>query len=198
MEEDNTNIPDILYKYRSLSNFKHFVDIILNNRLYASNYFDLNDPMEGFYKYTAGLLDRHIIEKLKGEKRRLKICSLSKLRNNQQMWSRYADENRGVVIAVKIDRIKLRPKLIKYNGLMYFQESDYSFNSAEKILSHKNDFWSYEEEVRVFTHEEYVSVKILEIITGRKMTKTDCKFLERLKQKVNPAIDISNQPSDDY
>jgi len=44
----------MLYKYGSLNNFKYFVDIILNNRPYASPYFDLNDPMEGYYSYPNG------------------------------------------------------------------------------------------------------------------------------------------------
>mgnify|MGYP001801434879 FL=1 len=49
----------LLYKYRSLENFKNFVDIILKNRLYAATYKDLNDPMEGKYYYKEGRLDRY-------------------------------------------------------------------------------------------------------------------------------------------
>ncbi len=45
---------ELLYKYRSLDNFKNFVDIILKNRLYAARYKDLNDPMEGQYYYRHG------------------------------------------------------------------------------------------------------------------------------------------------
>ena len=41
------------YKYRSLSDWKRFVDIIVCNRLYAAYYEDLNDPMEGLYKQTS-------------------------------------------------------------------------------------------------------------------------------------------------
>lgn len=37
------------YKFRSLQNLKRFIDIILNERLYASRYNELNDPMEGVY-----------------------------------------------------------------------------------------------------------------------------------------------------
>jgi hypothetical protein len=35
------------YKFRCLQNLKHFIDIILNKRLYAPRYDELNDPMEG-------------------------------------------------------------------------------------------------------------------------------------------------------
>lgn len=47
-----------LYKYKSLKGdgFKHFVDIILNERLYASNFHDLrkngNDNKEGAYYHS--------------------------------------------------------------------------------------------------------------------------------------------------
>ena len=46
-----TAMTEISYKYRSVDNFRNFVDIILNNRLYAASYQDLNDPMEGHYYY---------------------------------------------------------------------------------------------------------------------------------------------------
>lgn len=47
----------LLYKYRSIENFQFFVDIILNKRLYAARYLDLNDPMEGHYIYADGVVN---------------------------------------------------------------------------------------------------------------------------------------------
>ena len=56
-----------LYKYRSLENFEFFLDILLNKRLYASSYKDLNDAMEGVY-YSYGL-KKNILKDIKdGEK----------------------------------------------------------------------------------------------------------------------------------
>ena len=46
---------NVLYKYRSLEDFKKLVDILINKRLYASHYKDLNDPMEGQYYYNDGI-----------------------------------------------------------------------------------------------------------------------------------------------
>ena len=97
---------DILYKYKSLQNFKFFVDIILKKRLYASKYKDLNDPMEGQYYYREGELRREIKEKILSQKNEYRICSLSRINNNELMWSHYADGQRGVAVGVKIDDTK--------------------------------------------------------------------------------------------
>ena len=83
---------NILYKYRSLDNFKNFIDIILKNRLYAAKYKDLNDPMEGQYYYRTGELDRNIRDRLAEEKGELRLCSLSRVNNNELMWSHYTNE----------------------------------------------------------------------------------------------------------
>ncbi len=74
----------ILYKYRSLANFEHVLDIILNQRLYCSTYPELNDPFEGIYRVTYFLLKdgdmatkenyKNVEESVTGK---IKICSLS-------------------------------------------------------------------------------------------------------------------------
>lgn len=44
------------YKYRSLDNFRNFIDILVNKRLYGAKYDSLNDPFEGsgIAKVTIG------------------------------------------------------------------------------------------------------------------------------------------------
>lgn len=37
------------YKYRSLSNLRYFLDILIYKRLYMASYSELNDPMEGAF-----------------------------------------------------------------------------------------------------------------------------------------------------
>ena len=51
------------YKFRGLQDLKRFIDIILNKRLYASRYGELNDPMEGVYMTDS--LNSNIIRLLK-------------------------------------------------------------------------------------------------------------------------------------
>lgn len=43
---------EVLYKYRGLSNLKRFLEIILNKKLYGALYTELNDPMEGSFRYN--------------------------------------------------------------------------------------------------------------------------------------------------
>ena len=64
------------FKFRSLQDLRRFVDIILNKRLFASRYNELNDPMEGVY--LTDPRNREVIRLLKTEKYRTRVCSLSK------------------------------------------------------------------------------------------------------------------------
>jgi len=182
---------DILYKYRSIENFRNFVDIILKNRLYAASYQDLNDPMEGQYYYQSGKLDKEIRDKLYDEKQRLKLCSLSKVNDNELMWFHYADGHRGVAIGLRINEKQSIVKPIEYTGLTHIKSQDYNSQTAIEILSHKLEVWNYEEEVRAFIeNEKFITVQIEEIITGRKMSDLDYEFIQQLIKKINPKIKI--------
>lgn len=55
---------EVLYKYRGLSNLKRFLEIILNKKLYGALYTELNDPMEGSFRYNYKI-PHEIIEDLK-------------------------------------------------------------------------------------------------------------------------------------
>jgi hypothetical protein len=181
-----------LYKYRSLKNFHFFVDILLYNRLYAAKYTDMNDPMEGIYYYNSGKLNEDIRKKLSGEKERLKICSLSEANDNILMWSHYADSHKGVAIGIQIEDRKYEIRPIQYDGYSYISDNNYCNQSAKAILTHKADVWSYEKENRVFCDNNYIDVKIVEIITGIKMETKEISLLKKLVEKINPDIKIIN------
>lgn len=182
---------ELLYKYRSLDNFKNFVDIILKNRLYAARYKDLNDPMEGQYYYRHGELNQSIRDKIRSEKGELRICSLSKVRNNELMWSHYANGQTGVAIGVKIIDQNYSTENVQYNGINYVRDQDYNDQTARQILCHKLDVWAYEEEKRIFTmNEQYVKISVHEIITGRRMNTRDISLITELIEKINPNIEI--------
>lgn len=66
---------EVLYKYRGLSNLKRFLEIILNKKLYGALYTELNDPMEGSFRYNYKI-PHEIIEDLKDQKQK-RIFALS-------------------------------------------------------------------------------------------------------------------------
>lgn len=190
----------MLYKYRSNQNFKNFVDIILNNRLYAAEYKSLNDPMEGLYTYSIFDISRETVNRIKNSKRKNRILSLSKNCNNSLMWSHYADGHRGVVIGVEIVDDNVREEPIIYTEKVYqLDNADIMPQDvAVEILKHKLDFWSYEEEVRILkVNEKFVDVEVKEVILGRVMAPDDERFVTDLIQKINPKIKIT-KARDDY
>lgn len=182
---------EILYKYRSLENFKNFVDIILRNRLYAAKYKDLNDPMEGQYFYRKGELDKATRNKLLEDKGELRLCSLSKVKDNQLMWSHYTNGHRGVSIGLKIVDTDCIIRNIQYDGLVSIRSQDFNEQATIEILCHKLVVWNYEEEVRVFVKDRfYVQVEIVEINTGLSMSNSDYGFVRDLVEKINTNIPI--------
>ncbi|WP_410877864.1 DUF2971 domain-containing protein [Myroides sp. DW712] len=187
---------DILYKYRSIDNLKNFLDIILNNRLYAAYYKDLNDPQEGQYYYIKGELQKETRDKLYNNKGSYKICSLSKTSDNQLMWSHYANGHKGVAIGVKVtDKApSVLIKDINYSGLATLKEQDYTSQSVIDILSRKLEIWDYEKEVRVFIqNKSFIDVEVYEIIIGSKMSDNDKEFIKKIIDKINPMIVITDE-----
>ena len=69
-----------LYKYCDVSNFKFFVDILLNNQLYGAKYDELNDPFEGILFSRTVEISESVAEqrqKLWDARKDYRICSLS-------------------------------------------------------------------------------------------------------------------------
>ena len=189
---------EILYKYRSLEggNFKFFVDIILNNRLYASSFKELNDPMEGAYYYSyqnEGL--RKMLSELSDKKEKLRLCSLSKAEDSVLMWSHYANGHRGVVIGVSIDN-PYNVKPVQYDGLARITSCNFNAQVTMEILSHKLEVWRYEQEERIFifnSKDRYVNVKVESVIAGRSMSNQDYSSLKDLIERVNPRISVAKK-----
>jgi hypothetical protein len=180
----------LLYKYRDINSFKNFTDIIVNSRLYAAPYFDLNDPMEGQYLYNENDDFNSDIEKiLKGSKDRTRICSLSKDQDNQLMWAHYANGHRGVVFGIEVDTIKYETREVAYDGPLLLNRIQ--SNSAIEILSHKLQAWSYEQEVRVFINSgNFVNVSIEKVICGSRMSNPDYSIVSKLCNKFIPHAEI--------
>jgi len=134
-----------LYKYRSLKDMKRFIDILMNRRLYASKYLDLNDPMEGFFLYDQNI-PRSIVSKLRDERATTLICSLSKTPFNGLMWSMYGDEHKGCCIKLKVTSPNWKEVDVNYNSIKTVITNNNA--SIDTILGAKSIQWQHEAEVR--------------------------------------------------
>ena len=192
---------EILYKYRSLQNFGRFVDILINQRLYCSNFTELNDPMEGFFWHSRSLSGKRLKEIMK-EKFSYRICSLSQSWQDIGLWTFYADEGRGCCIGVESTDDTWKKRVIQYdNDLPNFDELKNNYGeimAIESILNTKLCRWSNESEIRFIkqTKNPYMPIRIREIILGYKIYKIDeiniRKMIEMLNALAKDKRDIIN------
>ena len=192
MDLESQGVKQMLHKYRATTSFRYLVDIILKSRLYAAPYFDLNDPMEGYYLMSAtGMINDDMQQMLKSAKERMRICSLSRLPDNPVMWSHYADGHRGVVIGLDVADAECEIHPIIYDGPIKISIDNFNGNSPIEILSRKLVAWEYEAEERVFTRgKHYVSIVVHELILGSRMSNQDRGFIKDLCAKICPAMII--------
>src|SRR5262245_20465124 len=92
----------LLFKYRSLENWRFLLDILVNNRLYASPFKDLNDPMEGRYYYFVDEMTRAFKRLVRARKDDWRSCSLTKDPTNTLMWSYYSGGHTGVALGLTV------------------------------------------------------------------------------------------------
>jgi len=168
----------ILYKYRTLENLEHVLDIILNQRLHCSTYPELNDPFEGLFITTTTLTPsdfqkrkillpifvkwpikfKHTkeLKDLIGAIDMVKICSLSSNLNDVRLWSYYADGHKGIVFEIdcsgleKIYEVKYSEELPR--GVI----SLLGQTSPHEVLSHKTKHWDFESEYRIIYEDQYL------------------------------------------
>jgi len=188
-----TSEGDILYKYRSLASFENIVDIILNKRLYAASFKDMNDPMEGCYNYSSEQYDEDYIQNdLEKEIEKQKFCSLSQQSNIDLMWGHYANGHRGICIGVKLKKTKKGGQafLVNYSGQPNLTpKKDSKSDRARKILRHKTPCWNYEEEIRLFSNDGHlVYVEIVEVIFGSRVEKRFAVLIKNLVKKHLPRL----------
>ncbi len=180
------------YKFRSLQNLKRFIDIILNNRLYASRYDELNDPMEGVYLTNPS--NGNIIRLLRMEKYKTRICSLSEDYRHTLLWSHYADSHKGCCIEVSAVNERELPTSVRYIEEIPVVND---MQDGKELLSHKSTVWEYEKEVRYFRKTSYLNIKIYRVIFGLKVSEDDYRFYKKLINAINPMIEICRINEDD-
>lgn len=166
------------YKFRSSSQLPFALDIIFNNRLYCSDWRDLNDPMEGMFVYSYRSTDEKDYRDQVGEivrhKKRLKVCSLSKTFDCHLLWAYYASGFDGLAIEVELPDRSPVVREVTYRGVF----GSFSFDrpvspeqAAEQVLSSKYHEWKYEQEVRILQHDEWYRLEkpVSRVIAGHRM-----------------------------
>lgn len=178
---------EYIYKYRSLANMKRFIDILMNRRLYASKYLELNDPMEGFFLYDQNV-PRPVVAKLRNERATTLICSFSKTYKNGLMWSMYGDEHKGVCIKLRVTSPNWEEVTVNYNSIKTVVTNRNA--SIQTILGAKSVQWQHEEEVRYINtnpKSPYLKIEIDTIFFGAKMSRADVSFYTSLIEMANKA-----------
>lgn len=179
------NNQETYYKYRSLSNLKRFIEILMKQNLYAGTFEQLNDPMEGYFRYK-GTIPRNVLQELKEKKGKTHICSLSKKHNIGLMWSMYSDEHKGCCIECSVSPKSTWKKIdVEYSdeAVLLIEEKD---ACIDRILGVKSPHWKYEEEVRFIKESEKrinLRIKIHRIYLGMNLSKTEVEFYKILIDK---------------
>ena len=181
----------VLYKYRGFGNIEFALDIFLNERLYAANFRSLNDPMEGRFRYSKVVYDKIKIREVIIEKAEYRILSLSESPNNHLLWSYYAEGHSGFVVGVQI----IPSNDIKVRKINYVEDFHLEEVNAENILTMKHETWQHENEFRVLKNnygelDNFVNVKIKEVIFGKNTASGKSELLKNLIHKVLPTVEI--------
>ena len=142
----------------------------------------MNDPMEG--AFLSNLTDRELSSNIWSGKRQLLICCFSTDYRHTLLWSHYADSHQGCCLEVEVTS-NLAPHEVQYTRYMPVADS----GGAIEILSHKSEFWQYEDEIRFFKNDKnekgnrthpYLSVKITKVLLGYRMSSGDVAFYSSL------------------
>jgi hypothetical protein len=190
-------VEQLLYKYRSLDNWKFVLDAITKSRLYAATFDSLNDPMEGRYYYFGNDVSQEYKKAILENRRQLRICSLSATRTSTLLWSYYGGSHKGVALGVTITPRQspipiVRP--VSYdNGIHVRGQSTRRTADAAAldILTQKQMAWQHEHEFRVFTHQPHVRVVIKELVLGCQIDPLDQELICALVKKWHPKVKLT-------
>lgn len=198
-----------LYKYKSLRDFEFFLDIIINERLYCSEYQKLNDPFEGvFLTITRPLIATikpHPLNTLREIKtikdlpfsKKSKVCSLSASLSDVRLWSYYAEGLKGVAIELDFTGIENSVIAVKYvNEIQKHGTTLLGGSTAEEVLSFKSTHWEFEKEYRIIQEETYFPIidRITAVYAGSRISQEHFGFLRKLVPEKVPVYETKVDP----
>lgn len=167
------------FKFRSSAQIEYALDLILNRRLYCSDWRKLNDPMEGMFVYATGGHEteaQRIVKGIGAAKSRYKVCSLSAGFQSHLLWSHYAGGFDGLAIEVELPDNDPNVRVVEYRGVFAFLDMDQVVDeddAARRILFSKYQEWAYEGEVRLLHWEEHypLLLPVRRVIAGHRMNQ---------------------------
>lgn len=193
-----------LYKYKSIDNLWHIMDIVLMSRIYCAHWSELNDPLEG--RYTIFLQDENMepvpnltdFPAVNSFKDRTKIAALSSDGKNFLMWSHYASGHRGIVIEFDIPDDEEYLHQVNYTPFDAIINNEYvSKMDFKHVFLCKTESWSYEKEYRILRESPFYSLSKAptRLILGGLIDKTHEDILIRALQD---KIDITHAKINRY
>ena len=183
-----------LYKYKSLKDLWHVLDVIVNRRLYCAHWSELNDPFEGRYEIylgTKGPQDEEImVGRIEQAKNKFRVASLSADPTNFLLWSHYADGHKGVAIEIDFPRphsdlfeVVYTPFLSVFNDKLQTKED------MRHLFNGKTEEWGYEMEYRVIVPRKYFKLPkpVTRVLLGPLVTSDQERTLASV---LSPTIEL--------
>jgi hypothetical protein len=148
-----------LFKYKSLDNLWHVLDIVVNQQLYCAHWSELNDPLEGRYLLSLGKrnqkLESTMTEKIEKARDAYRVASLTADPTNFLMWSHYASGHKGIVIEVDVDEREELYKVVYSPFSSVFTNKLRTKEDMRHLFNGKTPEWEYEQEYRVITESRH-------------------------------------------
>ena len=152
-----------IYKYRP-DNEDWIRDILPGCIFHFSSWRDLNDPMEGFFRYYASEHPKGEIADFVKSKDEYNVCCCSMVSDDIFLWTHYASNHKGICIEIDADEERSREvtlEPIKYQpNIPWLRKHNGKIRDAKDILSTKISKWRYEKEIRAFSSRESPKQKI--------------------------------------
>ncbi len=193
-------MPDVYYKFRSMKSFDYVADILVNNRIYLSEFGQLNDPTEGLFEMQNSIGMQEIMERVKERKKQLRIGSLSGDFSDARMWAHYASGHNGVAIGIMPSDEYQPEKVIYGEGMEQLEPgSDPNPELIRRLLTRKFIPWEYEDEYRIVRDTDYAPIaKIVEIIVGMRVSTSNKELLLKMVDAHAPSVQVFQQQLQAY
>lgn len=186
--------PMKLYKYRALEPFEHVADIICKKRFHAARFYELNDPMEGLFE-SGPDMSQEDVRQIREAKGSIRLCSFSRTAACPVLWAHYAGGFRGICIEIESTAFddSLRWTSVEYSPIRNILSSQFHASVAsvfpETLLTRKAEDWRLEQEVRVFTNDEFIYCRddVKKVLLGLRASDI---MKTMIRQIVPPAVPV--------